>query len=320
MIHLRIVAPAHLAAQALELLGHLEYVTSMAVFRGVGRKPEGDLILCNVAVEETSHVIADLRDLGIDRYGSILIGPPETEISALVPETRDTNSASDAVVWEEIEERTSESAELSGSVLLFMTIAILIAMVGIYLNSAILIIGAMIVGPDFGPIAGVCVAAVNRQLSEAGRSLVALLASYTSGIVAAYLMTLILKGAELIPRHFDAIDRSVENSITQPGFFPVLVALLAGAAGMLSLTMAKSGALIGVLVSVTTIPAAANIAVTIAYFQDKAFYASILQLATNVGAMFLAGTLTLAIQRGLFRRRRAAHLRELDRRGKGTKQ
>jgi uncharacterized hydrophobic protein (TIGR00271 family) len=222
-------------------------------------------------------------------------------------------------VWEEVEERTSESSELSASVLLFMTIAIVIGMVGIYLNSAILIIGAMIVGPDFGPIAGVCVAAVNRQLPEAGRSLLALLVSYTSGIVTAYLMTLILKAAELIPQHFDAIDRSVENSITQPGFFPVLVALLAGTAGMLSLTMRKSGALIGVLVSVTTIPAAANIAVTVAYFQEKAFYASVLQLATNVGAMLLAGILTLAIQRALFRHRRAAHLRELDRRRKRAK-
>ncbi len=132
MVPLRIVAPTHLTTQALQLLEHLEYVTSMAVLRGAGRKPEGDVILCNIAGEQTSHVIADLRDLGIDRHGSIVIGPPETELSRLVSETRDTNSSSDAVVWEEVEERTSESSELSASLLLFMTIAILIGMVGTF--------------------------------------------------------------------------------------------------------------------------------------------------------------------------------------------
>ena len=45
----------------------------------------------------------------------------------------------------------------------------------------------------------------------------------------------------------------------------MLVALLAGAAGALSLSTAKSGALVGVLISVTTIPAAANVGVASAY-------------------------------------------------------
>jgi uncharacterized hydrophobic protein (TIGR00271 family) len=122
-----------------------------------------------------------------------------------------------------------------------MTNAVLIAMVGIYTNSSILIIGAMIVGPDFGPITGVCVATVNRQFTQAGRSLWALISSYGIGIITAYLMTLVLKAAQLIPRYLDPIDRSLEISNTQPGFFPVLVALLAGAAGMLSLITSRSG-------------------------------------------------------------------------------
>lgn len=53
------------------------------------------------------------------------------------------------------------------------------------------------------------------------------------------------------------LDRPVEISITELGGFPVLVALLAGTVGLLSLTTAKSGVLIGVVVSVTTSPATA---------------------------------------------------------------
>ena len=43
------------------------------------------------------------------------------------------------------------------------------------------------------------------------------------------------------------------------------MAVLAGIAGMLSLTSAKSGALVGVAISVTTVPAAANAAVALGY-------------------------------------------------------
>jgi uncharacterized membrane protein len=54
-------------------------------------------------------------------------------------------------VWEEVEARTNEQVELSGVYLAFMALAGLLAMVGIYRDSAILIVGAMVVGPEFGP-------------------------------------------------------------------------------------------------------------------------------------------------------------------------
>ena len=52
--------------------------------------------------------------------------------------------------------------------------------------------------------------------------------------------------------------RPLTEFISNPNFFSFFVAYLAGTAGVLSLTSAKSGALIGVLISVTTIPAIAN--------------------------------------------------------------
>lgn len=322
MIHLRIVAPPELTVRALELLGSSRSVTNIIVLRGAALKPQGDVILFDVATEEASVAISDLRELGIDCHGSIAIGPPETDLSrfAARAEKAADGYSSDAVVWEEVEEQTWQSAELSVSFLLFMIIAVLIAAVGIYLNSAILIIGAMIVGPDFGPIAGMCVSAVGHQLSRTAKSLLALLTGYAFGIVAAYLMTLVLHEAGLIAQRFDSTAQSMASSITNFNPFAILIALLAGTAGMLSLTTAKPATLIGVLVSVTTIPAAANIAVTLAYFQEEMFRASILQLATNVGAMLLAGIATLAIQRVFYRRRRAAHIRDLARREKGARQ
>ena len=68
----------------------------------------------------------------------------------------------------------------------------------------------------------------------------------------------------------------------------------------------KSGALIGVLISVTTVPAAGNVAVAIAYGVPDEAWGSALQLGINLGAIATAGILTLAVQRWLSRRRRPA--------------
>lgn len=105
-------------------------------------------------------ILGDLRELDIDHDGSIAVEMIDTALSdaARAAEKAAAGLPSDAVVWEEVEERSSESAELSASFLAFMVISMLIAAVGVALGNPVLVIGAMVVGPEFGPIAGVCVA------------------------------------------------------------------------------------------------------------------------------------------------------------------
>jgi uncharacterized hydrophobic protein (TIGR00271 family) len=210
------------------------------------------------------------------------------------------------VVWEEVEARTSETTELSISFLAFMVIAMLIASVGIMLDQPILIVGAMVVGPEFGPIAAVCVAAVELRGHLAKRSLAALGIGFPLGIAVTLVVTLILKWTDLAPAAIE--DRPFTAFISHPDFFSFFIAYLAGAAGVLSLTSAKSGALIGVLVSVVTIPAAANIGVAAAYSDWGEFGGALAQLSINLGAMMLAGITTLWVQRLFYRARRRRHL------------
>jgi uncharacterized membrane protein len=83
-----------------------------------------------------------------------------------------------------------------------------------------------------------------------------------------------------------------------------VVALLAGAAGVLSLTSSKSGALVGVAISVTTVPAAANAAVALGYGEVGQMGGSALQLLLNLVGIVLAGVLTLYGQKLLWRTQR----------------
>jgi hypothetical protein len=128
------------------------------------------------------------------------------------------------------------------------------------------------------------------------------------GIVSTLLSTLLLVGTDLFAADFSQSDHPLTHFISQPDFLSFFVAFVAGVAGVLSLTSAKSGALIGVLISVTTIPAGANIGVAGAYgdWGDAAGAAG--QLAVNLMGIVMAGVLTLAIQRHWYRVRRRRHL------------
>ena len=319
VIHLRIVAPADAAEHALDLLCRSESVCNVVHLPGAARDPEGDVILCDVAREDASVIVSDLRELDIHREGSIALEEIDTQLSEAADRAIESarGAPADAVVWEEVEGRTSEGAELSGSFLAFMVIACLIAAVGIYQDEPILIVGAMVVGPEFGPIAGFCVAAVSRRRDLAQRSLLALVAGFPLGIAAAFAATVVFKWTGLTPEVFRSDDHDISSVISDPGFFTFFVAFAAGVAGMLSLSTAKSGALIGVLISVTTIPAAANIGVASAYEDWAAFRGSAGQLAINLGSILTAGVLALLVQRLLYRRRRVAHLHDPARQAAG---
>ncbi|MEU0898264.1 DUF389 domain-containing protein [Streptomyces massasporeus] len=69
-----------------------------------------------------------------------------------------------------------------------------------------------------------------------------------------------------------------------------------------SLTEAHASTLLGVFVSVTTIPAASDIAVSLAFTDRPEAWGSLLRLLLNVVVLVIVGFLTLRVQRRLWRR------------------
>ena len=126
MIHLRIVAPGDQARKALDLLTASPTVGNLVHLPGLSRKPEGDMILCDVARRDASIVVEELRQLGIARDGSISMEPVETQLSAAADaagRAPEELTFGDAVVWTEVEARTSEETSLSINFIEFMMIA-----------------------------------------------------------------------------------------------------------------------------------------------------------------------------------------------------
>ncbi len=307
VVHLRILVPEDLSPAALDAVMAAPGACNVVRIPGAAVTPRGDVLLADVAREGASSLVEDLRALGVVERGAISLDHPDGHLSAASARAsrRAPGAPGDAVVWEEVEAATSEAVALNWSFLLFMVMAALIAGAGIYLDSPILIVGAMVVGPEFGPLAGVCVALVEGRPTLAGRSLSALAVGFPVAIAAVWLSSELYRATGLTPEHFSSADHSLSDVIANPDWFSVIVAFCAGVAGMLSLTTAKSSVLIGVLISVTTIPAAANVGVSMAYEDWSTLRGSLGQLALNLTVIVLAGTLTLAVQRAVWLRRRA---------------
>ena len=311
MVHLRLVVPPALVAAVLQTLERSSAVCDIVHLPGAARRPAGDVVLCDLAREAASVVLAELEEMGLPESGSISVEHPKVVLSRAAEraERAAPGATTNAVVWEELEELTSESTELSASFIIFMTLATLIASVGIFLDTPILIIGAMVLGPEFGPLASFCVALVEGRTQVAWRSLLALVAGFPLAIGVTFVAALLFKWTGVAPDSFTEDDHGLAAVISNPDFFSFFVAFCAGIAGTLSLTTAKSGALAGVLISVTTIPAAANVAVAAAYEDWSTAGGSLAQLGINVVALCIASIGTLIVQRNIFERRRAAYVR-----------
>ncbi|WP_210493042.1 DUF389 domain-containing protein [Patulibacter sp. SYSU D01012] len=305
MIHLRLTVPHRLVDPVLALLQDDDAVVHVVRLPGVVLDPPGDAIFCDVPKEQASVVVHELRELGLAGEGGIVLetGGIDVDDRAARAERRAPGAPADAVLWEDVEAQSGEAAEVSWAFVLFMALGAVLATVALAQNSSVLMVGAMVVGPEFGPIAAACVALVNRRGRLAARSAAALAVGLPLAVLVAYLVTVFGRAVGLLPQRFAGVAHGLASTIASPDGFTVLVALVAGAAGLLSLTTAKSGAIVGVLVSVTTLPAAANVGLALAYGDGHGALGSLAQLALNVAMMFVAGVATLLAQRAAYRRR-----------------
>jgi len=202
----------------------------------------------------------------------------------------------DGIVWDVVENRVRRDSKLTWSFLAFLTLATLIAGAGRLLDQPILIVGAMVVGPEFSPVAAMCLALARPRLRLFPGAARTLFVGFSVAIAIAapfwfvgYLLGVV--SAE------DAASGELTQFIIKPDAWSFVIALLAGIAGVLSLTSSKSGPLVGVFISVTTVPAVGTIALCIGTGVWHEVGGAALQLGVNILGMLIAGTATLWLQR-----------------------
>ncbi len=304
MIHIRAVSPPEVTPRLVESLNTNDGVLNLVVLEGVARSPDGDSLQFDVITAEANPVLAELRRLELDRRGSIVIENVDTSISALATqaERREPTRAGFSPIWEEAEARIRERGTYAPSWFALLIIAGLIGAVGILTNSQILVVGAMVVGPEYGAMISVALGIDKRDRTPIRRGLTALFVGFLLAIVVTLLFSLVIRGLDLQPRAYALGIRPVSDLIDTPNAYSVVVAVLAGIVGVVSLTEARASTLIGVFISVTTIPAAADTGLAIAFGEWSEAGGAFLQLLLNVVILIVVGAIGLGVQRRIWGR------------------
>ena len=208
-------------------------------------------------------------------------------------------------MWEMVESKIRAGGEYPLSFYALLVIAGLIGAVGILTNSQILIVAAMVVGPEYGAIMATALGIDKGDGRAVRQGLAALAAGFAMAVLATLVFGLLIRWSGETPRLYETGVRPVSDLINSPNVFSVIVAVLAGVVGVVSLTESRANALIGVFISVTTIPAASDMGLSAAYGSWTEARGSTFQLLLNVVLLIAVGALGLGLQRSIWRGRSA---------------
>lgn len=313
------MCPTDRTDEILELMRVDPGIAHVAIHTGASVEPAGDVLTCEVARESADTLLSDLRQLGVEQFGGIVLD--DTVVlseAAKKAEAEAPGEGSDAVVWHHLERQTEDETTLTWSYVVFLTVATLIAGIAVLLDNPILIVGAMVLGPEFAPLARISVGLLRARPKWLWQGLYTLLAGFLIAIVVTFVCAWIARELGWI----DALmieQRPLTEFVIHPDRWSFIVALLAGSAGVLSLTSSKSSTLVGVFISVTTVPAAGNIGLALALGVWSQVTLSVAQLGLNLGGIIAAGAVTLLVQHVIWSRMRV-RIREMRAARKTRKQ
>ncbi|MBF4162393.1 DUF389 domain-containing protein [Nocardioides sp. CBS4Y-1] len=291
--------PSDLTDPVVSLLCEHEWTADVTVQRDVVLHPRGDLVECDVAREKAGPLIGDLRELGVHEAGSILVTEPRSSPFARAErmERAAPGHPDDAIVWESVESAAAADSVPTVSYHVFLVIAVILAAIAVVTDSSVLVVGAMVVGPDFAPVAAAGAGVVLRRPRLVVRALQLLVLSFVFAIAVVAVLGLVARGTGLIAAEDLSRSRPNTGFIWHPDAWSFIVALAAGGAGALALAIEKTSTMVGVFISVTTVPAAGNLALALAFLDTHEMAGSAMQLGLNLVGLLLAGTAVLAFQR-----------------------
>ncbi len=189
----------------------------------------------------------------------------------------------------EIDEMMQENTVIHGSNMWILILAMLIACIGLYTNSVVTLIGAMLISPLMNGIITMGYSLGVRDLSMLGKAFKRFLTQVVISLVAATIFFLIAKldepTAEMLAR-------------TSPTFWDVLIALFGGVAGMIGNTRQKKGNVIpGVAIATALMPPLCTAGYGLATWQLKIFIGALYLFLINALLIAMAAWIVTNVLR-----------------------
>lgn len=222
--------------------------------------------------------------LGSSEGWRILIKPVEATLpkppALHVEEKRFAGGRTREALYHEME----AGARLDSDFILLVIFSTIVATIGLIEDNAAVVIGAMVIAPLLGPNIALAFGTALGDKVLIARSLRTNFSGLLLALLLAFLIGLFwpldLSSRELLSR-------------TDVGIAGMVLALVSGAAGVLSLTSGLSSTLVGVMVAVALLPPTATIGLMLSQAYFKLALGATLLLAVNIASVNLSAKLVL---------------------------
>lgn len=253
---------------------------------------------CLVRTQDVQHITdkmqtfmgmdENLDSIGIEKEQSVrIVTLPVETVLPKVPDPEETENSQTrkkitGVSREELYLNIARGAELDQTFVLLTVFSTIVAAIGLLEDNVAVIIGAMVIAPLLGPNLAM---ALSTALGDR-KLMVSSLKANGVGVAIAFALSYII--GLLWPYGFDSPELL---SRTHVGFDGVILAIVSGAAAVLSLTTGASSVLVGVMVAVALLPPTAAIGLMLGAGEVHHAMGAALLLAVNVVCVNLSAKL-----------------------------
>jgi len=226
---------------------------------------------------ERQSVMDALQNIFSSSDGSRIVVLP---VDTVLPRAQEDEEHSAAVTREELYSQIEKGAHIDGNYLLLTVLSTVVAAIGLIEDNVAVVVGAMVIAPLLGPLIAL---SFGSSLGD-GKLVLSALKTGLAGLALAFLVSLFIGLAwpvdiargEILIASTEILDR------TDVGPAGVALALVSGAAAVLSLTTGLSSTLVGVMVAVALLPPTATMGMLMGAGHLELAFGAMLLLAVNV--------------------------------------
>jgi uncharacterized hydrophobic protein (TIGR00271 family) len=180
-----------------------------------------------------------------------------------------------------------EDARLNSIYLVLMVLSTMLATVGLYLNSASVIIGAMLLAPLMAPIVSLAMGILRGDIGLFNNSIVKIAVGILIALLSSALITLLFPHKPLTEEMLARLN---------PTLLDLAVAIISGIAAAYSKSFKEIiQSLAGVAIAVALVPPLAVAGIGIGRWDFQFFYQAFLLFSTNLVGIIIAATFTFRV-------------------------
>ncbi len=178
----------------------------------------------------------------------------------------------------------------SPDIFAMVSIATMVALIGLFLNNVATIVGAMLISPLLGPTSAVIVNGSLGRVGRLARAQVLSLSLVVTVIALSFVSTAIMASFARLELTEEIVNRSMVSVVD------IAVASLLGAAGGLSLVTQLPEALVGVAIAAALIPPSCVVGIGFAFADPRIFGGAAMLTLSNLLGLELGGILVLRLK------------------------